>query len=205
MFKKLFLFLMLGISCSLYADVKDEGYTFRAFGGYNSVSLSSHPAAKFKVRAGQILGGAIGYKISPEIRVEGEATYRLNEVEQMTIRGKSKQFAVPVHGDIHSLSYIANAFYEPPLMWDLSPYFGAGMGVTCEYGDWQIAVIEDSVWIDIQGYERMAFSYQLTLGLRLPAGYDNSFCGVEFRFLDALLDHMCHRNRSVVFSWHKVF
>jgi hypothetical protein len=189
----------------MFAMYKPEGYTVRVFGGYNSVKMSGHPSSKVKISNGEILGGAIGYRFSPTVRIEGEIAYRQNEVHSMRLHGKTKNLIVPLKGDIISVSYIGHMMFEPNLFWLFRPYFGAGLGAVCENGDWQVVVIEDSLWIDIVPYERTAFAYQLTGGLRLPVGQWNTYCGIEVKLLDALLDHMCHCNKSVAFSWHKVF
>jgi opacity protein-like surface antigen len=201
LFKRI-LFIMMVILPPLMAD--EPGYQARLFAGYNTVSFNLHPQGKMKVRAGQVIGAGFGYRVGNGFVTEVETSFRYNETDKITLKGKRQQFLIPLHGDIKSFSLFGNVIYELPFNSSLKPYFGVGLGATAEYSNWSAHLIEDSVWFDMEGGQQFAFSYQLIGGIRLPAmaGY---YCGLEFRMFDSVLDHMCNHNRSLIFSYHKLF
>ncbi len=182
----------------------EKGYHAKAFAGYNAISLQYHPGAKLKVRPGQIAGLALGYRFTPNFTGELEGSYRYNEVNRLELKGKSRQFAVPLSGDIKSFSIMANSKLELPFLPALVPYVGAGLGITAEYGNWNANIIEDSIWFDYEAGTETAISYQLMVGIRTPIA-NGYYCAAEFRALDSIIDHMCNHNRSVIFSYHKAF
>lgn len=189
---------------STFAIAQETGYVARIFAGYNHISMSFQPGSKMKMRDGQVLGAAVGFRWSDIIVTEAEASYRFNETEKFTIHGKTKQFIVPVQGDIKSFSLFGNIFCEFPTRSSLKMYIGAGLGGTAEYANWNINIIEDSVWLNYRGGSSFALSYQIIAGIRTPLA-DSYYCGVEFRVLDSVLDHMCDQNRSIIFTYHKIF
>ncbi|MFK8028823.1 MAG: outer membrane protein [Gammaproteobacteria bacterium] len=70
-------------------------------------------------------GGAIGYYLKENIRLEGEVMYRRNEMEALTIDG----IGASTEGDFASLGFGLSALYDfRPVMNDrLSFYAGAGV------------------------------------------------------------------------------
>ncbi len=203
MIKKI-LITLLAISSPLVADEIGKGYTARLFAGFNDISMSFHPSTKVKVKPGQVAGAAVGYKFNEQLHAEVEGSYRFNEVDKIEIAGRRKQFIVPINGDIKSFSLVGNVLYDLPFKKYVQPYIGVGMGGTAEYADWSVNIIEDSVWLDYEGGNRAALSYQLIAGIHLPQT-KNFTCGVEFRVLDSVLDHMCNHNKSVIFTYKKLF
>lgn len=176
----------------------------KLFAGYNSLSMHLHPTSKLKVKAGQIAGIGIGCHFSENFKCEIEGAYRTNEVQKLVIKGAKEQFTIPINGDTSSCSIMGNGFIELPYLPSLVPYIGAGLGITAEYSKWNANIVENSLWIDMQPGNQVALSFQLIAGIKTPTvnGY---YCGVEFKVLDSVLDHMCNHNRSLVFSYHKMF
>lgn len=197
--------LVAFLFCASPLAAEGEKYAARIFAGYNSISLSYHPGALLKVRPGQIFGGAVAYHFTSCISGEAELSYRWNEVRKLELKGKTNNYSVPLSGDIKSFSIFCNGVMDLPLSTaNLKPYVGAGVGVTAEYGNWNANIIQDSVWFNYEAGSQTAPSYQIILGVR-TAPADGYYFAVEFRALDAILDHMCNHNRSTVFNAHKLF
>jgi opacity protein-like surface antigen len=193
---------VLLLSATLSAD--ETRFSAHAFAGYNEVSLTYHPAAKLKARSGPIVGVSGAYNFTDRFSVELEGCYRCNEVQRLELKGKDNKFIVPLNGDIKAASLHSNAILKLPFLPALVPYIGLGIGLTGEHSNWNANIIEDSLWIDLEAGTRMALSYQLIGGIHMPKA-NGYYCGIEFRILDSILDHMCNHNRSLIFSYHKVF
>jgi len=166
--------------------------------------MSIYPEAKMKTRPGVVVGVGLGKKLQDFIFLEGEVSYRYNETGNITIHGKNKQFVLPVHGDVTSLTFIGNVIFELPMDVRIKPYMGTGIGCTAQYANWSINVIEDSAWYDYEGGGSFAYTYQLIAGIRTPIS-QSYYCCAEVRLLDSVLDHMCENNRSIIFSFNKTF
>ncbi|UCH75265.1 MAG: porin family protein [Rhodospirillales bacterium] len=66
------------------------------------------------------LGGYFGFHVQENIRLEGELSYRTNDIDS---RG-----GVPIAGKVESLALMANAFVDFKLKSNVEPYIGAGIG-----------------------------------------------------------------------------
>jgi hypothetical protein len=199
---KILITLMVFSTCLVSANETD--YIVRAFGGYNSIAMSIYTEAKMKTRAGVVIGVGIGKKIEDYILLEGEISYRYNETGDITIHGKESQFVLPVHGDVTSLTVIGNVIFEFPTDKIVKPYVGTGIGCTAQYANWSVNVIQDSAWYDYEGGGSFAYTYQLIAGIRTSISY-TYYCAAEVRLLDSVLDHMCENNRSIIFSFNRIF
>lgn len=186
-----------------------QNYTVRAFGGYNSINLKAHPEMTAKIDGGQLLGVAFGYRFNELFHAELETAYRINSVTEITIKGNQKYFHTTLRRKMESFSIVGNGIFTlPPNFWPFQDfvqlYVGGGIGVTAEYADWMMALIEHNVWYQFEEGKRLGTSYQLLAGFHLPE-YRGIVCGVEFKFLDSVLDHMCCRNKSMSFTCGKKF
>lgn len=120
------LFLVLPILAAFVfgaADARAQAQLYA--GGYGGLGIA-HDAA---TTGGQIMtmdlgfgfGAFVGGRLNPNVRVEGEIAYRANDLES---RGGGV-----VGGDVTSLAYMANAYYDIPVQSAVIPYFGGGIGV----------------------------------------------------------------------------
>lgn len=73
---------------------------------------------------GFAVGGAVGYQLSPNWRIEGEITYRRNEVDEFETSGGHFN----AKGDVDSLAFMANGFYDFANSTAWTPYIGVGLG-----------------------------------------------------------------------------
>lgn len=106
---------------------------------------------------GFAVGGFVGYDLGSGLRVEGELTYRVNDVD--TLAG------VSFGGDVSSLALMANGFYDFDSGSPVVPYVGGGIGVANvsanDINFFGIQAVDD---------EETVFAYQLGVGV----GYEVS-------------------------------
>lgn len=202
-----------------------EGFTLRGFGGYNSISYDNNvtPGAAnslndgthgcscktgtvifrdLKIKDGTVVGLALGYRFADFVRGEIEGSYRRNELHQELQTGI---FTIHDKGDLESFSCMTNAVFSwPQAFFNLQPYIGVGLGCTAEFANWHTCIIDETVLYDLVETTRLGISYQALAGIHLPP-YNNLYCGIEFRILDSVIDHMCCCNRSIIFSCRKEF
>lgn len=107
---------------------------------------------------GFAVGGFAGYDLGSGLRIEGELTYRVNDVD--TVGG------INLDGDFSSLAFMANGFYDfevggSPFV----PYFGGGIGAAIvsanDIGSSGLTIVDD---------DDTVFAYQLSVGV----GYELS-------------------------------
>ncbi|MBN67046.1 MAG: hypothetical protein CMM94_05710 [Rickettsiales bacterium] len=114
------------------------------------------------------LGTALGYQFTPNFRLEGELSYRKNDMESGVVRQVSNGNVVssqPLTGDLgyEAFNVMGNAYADIPVNDWIIPYVGAGVGWTFQ----------------TNGNEEDAFAYQamagthvgLTPDLQLKLGY----------------------------------
>lgn len=94
-----------------------------------SVTLGSNPAGRLELGSGSTNGGALGRRLSPDLRLEAEVSYRSNSLKSATAGGID---ATQPDADYAALFLFANLLYDLP-GWQTSfatfrPYVGLGIG-----------------------------------------------------------------------------
>lgn len=125
------------------------------------------------------IGGAVGYNLTDQIRVEGELAYRETDVDSVSLGGTT------VSGgnlELEIWSGMVNTYYNIPLDDKVSPYLGAGIG----------AAYNDNV-------EEFAFAYQAMAGVDFKVDEQGTLYGgyryfgtteFEENFSDAVLGNV---------------
>ncbi|MDH3575292.1 MAG: outer membrane beta-barrel protein [Desulfobacteraceae bacterium] len=104
---------------------------------------------------GMVLEGAVGYDFGM-FRAEGEIGYRKNDVDKFSAFGLS----VEGNGDVDTLSFMINGYFDIETQSGLTPFIGAGIGYAkISANDWSVG------GIDIGSEDDSVFAYQLGLGL----------------------------------------
>ncbi len=97
----------------------------------------------FELDSGAAFSGAIGYRIQ-NFRIEGEVGYQKNDFDNVEISGSivRREFlgrSFPMTGDLNTLSFLANAYYDFPTGTKFTPFITAGFGVVqVELNDFSI-------------------------------------------------------------------
>ncbi len=76
---------------------------------------------------GATVGGALGYRLSHALRIEGEISWRRNALDQLKGRRVAVEFD---KGNLAALNFLANLFYDFDNASALTPYVGAGVGLS---------------------------------------------------------------------------
>lgn len=105
---------------------------------------------------GYAVGGAVGYRINPNWRLEGEVTYRRNKVDDLEV-GSNKDGA---RGRAESSAFLANGYYDFANSTAWTPYLGLGIGVAAV--GWFNVKESGTNLIDDASF---AFAYQLGGGV----------------------------------------
>ena len=146
-------------------DVLDE--TRSVWG--NSYSLSTDP--------GFGGGAAVGYKLPMGFRFEVELSYRRNDLDEFTFNGDREA----LDGDISSLAYLVNAWYEFDLGSGFMPYLGVGIGGATKWldlGSWVGADDEDNA---------TDFAYQVGGGVAYAFTKSRkTVISLDYRYFDSL-------------------
>jgi len=114
------------------------------FGGGNFASDADNSGSGIvltsKYDNGYVFGGAFGFTVAPNWRLEGEIAYRKNDLDKLTITndggigvaagvGSLNGLSIPATGDTSALSFMANAFYDFQGFSGIVPYIGGGVGI----------------------------------------------------------------------------
>lgn len=81
-------------------------------------------AATMEFDSGVALSAAVGYRIQ-NFRFEGEIGYQLNDFDQQEAFGLD----IDLGGDLTSLSFLANVYYDFPTNSKFTPFISAGLGL----------------------------------------------------------------------------
>lgn len=106
---------------------------------------------------GFAIGGFVGYEFGGGLRAEGELSYRANDGDSF--------LGVGLDGDVTSLAFMVNGFYDFDIGSPFTPYVGGGVGVASvslnDVGAVGIVLADD---------DDVVFAYQLGFGV----GYELS-------------------------------
>lgn len=157
--------ILCGLALSL-ASLPAAGQLY--IGGHGGGSFAedselSHPSfggadVEAELDTGFAVGGALGMKTLLGLRLEGEVTYRENEIDRFTVNGASARS----RGDVDSVSFMANGWWDIPYP-GITPYVGGGIGLS------EVSVSNFSVGgVNIGSDEDTVFAFQLGGGVAIP-------------------------------------
>ncbi len=145
--------------------------------GLNTMSAQdfSHPrnSGAIDFKNGTSFAGALGLRLTPHIRIEGEVSYTRNDLSSMTLdTGQTAS----IGKNLKTWLYMAHGYYDFNMNWrNLSPFVSAGLGLAMHDG--AVAGAPGGL-MDASGtsYE-LAYSlgaglkYQMKPGVALTGGY----------------------------------
>lgn len=125
--------------------------------------------------------GAFGGTLGNGARLEAELGYRSNDVKDLTAFG----ITVPIEGDVSSVSFMGNAYYDFATSSSFSPFIGGGIGfANVEVND--TATTEDDTVFAYQLAAGVGFAINEKLTLDLQYRYfatsDLELTGVTFEY-----------------------
>jgi outer membrane autotransporter protein len=184
------------------------------FAGYMGMNIfpeqefedsSTNDTGLIGIDNGKSFAGAIGFKLTPQLRIEGEFGHIGAEPNGMHIDGFGD---VTLNGDIETKMAMLNLYYDLDLSWKkFRPFIGAGAGYAWHQGD--IDGVAGS-GINISE-ESSGFIWQVGGGVRYPVTRDINLIGA-YRYLDGQdiefgpyeIDYGAHEFR-VGLSWDLPF
>lgn len=129
---------------------------------------------------GFAVGGAVGYQLNPNFRFEGEITYRRNELDEFEVSGSNFN----ADGEVDSVAFMANAFFDFANSTPWTPYLGAGLGVAVV--EWDDVEVLGGKAIDDQD---TVFAFQVGAGLGFEVT-PNTTLSLDYRFFGTTDAHI---------------
>lgn len=133
---------------------------------------------------GYAIAGFLGYDFGPVwslggVRVEGEISYRLNDIDVHSV-GALGGDQPGSDGDASALAFMANVYHDFSTETRFQPYFGGGLGVAIiDFSDYGIAAVPD-----VLDDEDTTFAWQLIGGVAYEISNRLSV-GLEYRYFSA--------------------
>lgn len=131
---------------------------------HDHFSSTSRRNRRHEYNVGYAAGGIIGYRMCEGFRGEFEATYRDNRPRRHR-RG----------GDYRSWSFMFNGYYDfadwACMLWDVTPYVGAGVGYTTERVRFRNRRFDDELLVlrrRNRHHRKNGFAWQVMAGLSYP-------------------------------------
>jgi opacity protein-like surface antigen len=157
---------LMALTASALAD---SGYYFSGLAGVSLMPnlglKNTSTTAAIGLDNGYVYGGAFGYALDNGWRLEIDTLHQMATVN--TVNGAAAS------GHLFTTSLMANATYDLPSYYSLTPYVGVGMGAMNIGG--KVAGYSGSVWRP---------AYQLEAGLRYAVSPQLEWFG-EYRFQQA--------------------
>jgi len=115
--------------------------------------------------------GALGLRLNRNWRLEGELSYRKNNIDQVKFRGGGNQ---KINGDMRTALFMTNLYYDFNLGWqDLFPFVTAGVGLA-----WHNVDIRDGAGMLREVDENaIGFAYQVGSGVKYRIAEDMALTG----------------------------
>lgn len=142
-------------------------------GGYNHTNRSEYTVrqATFTDSAGAT--GAIGLQLNENFRVEGEMAYRTNQVDYF--KNANGTYASASGGDISSMAFMANGYYDFSTDSGIKPYIGAGIGMA------QVDAEFENFGAVLESTSEVLFAYQGIVGSNFEIS-DNFGLFLEYKY-----------------------
>ncbi len=143
---------------------------------YNDQEFSAPGVAQgdFEYDNAPSFAGALGLRLSKQVRVEAELSYRKPSISSMDINGAT----FDIGGQVKQWAGLANLYYDFDVPWKVTPYVSAGLGMSYFEGQIDAAGLsaEDSAY---------ALTYQAGAGLKYRPR-DNMAYTLGYRYMDAM-------------------
>src|SRR6266404_48084 len=148
--------LPIFLSASQYAG-------FHAGTDYRNQTAASNSGQKVGCR----VGGVYGYDFGNGIRSEAEVSYREGHKRTQYSDAGEDQLAYRRYDSHHSWSYMANLCYDvfQLQMWNLTPYFGAGVGYVQSVEHRKVKFVNET---NSEKRRDSGFAYQALAGIKYP-------------------------------------
>jgi outer membrane protein OmpA-like peptidoglycan-associated protein len=161
--------------------MRDVHTSFNSLEDGSGLFYAGNLDARF--RTGWVALGSVGWGFGNGLRLEGEASYRSNDVERLATSYPGQSFGgvlTSITGRAETFALMANALYDFQVSPWFSPYIGAGIGMGwhrwgglagTEGGDTRIRVNDTVASFAYQGIAGIAVPIRAVPGLAITAEY----------------------------------
>ena len=193
------LLLLAGLSQNAMAQ--SSRMYLAGYMGLNTLTSQdfSHPTSSGSIdlKNGTSFAGALGLRLNPNVRIEGEISYSRSDISSMTLNTGT---GGSVGKNLKTWLYMAHAYYDFDLNWrNLSPFVSAGIGMAMHDG--AISGAPGGLTDASDTAYEFAYSvggglkYQMKPGLALTGGY--RYVGTtSFGIGDYEIDYGAHEFRA---------
>lgn len=138
---------------------------------------SSGETGDLKLSNGYNFGGALGIRLTNQLRLEGEYSYNKADVSSIDINGLG---SFDIGGEFKSKVIFANLYYDFDLPWKVQPFVGGGLG----YG-WHAGEITDGSGNTLSvSSDDAALMWNVGGGLKYRTREDMAFTA-GYRYVDS--------------------
>lgn len=145
------------------------------FGNEDFSDKSSNTSGSFKTKSAPNFAGALGLRMSDNIRLEGELSYRKLNIEGVNISGLG---GADTDGDFKSWTGLLNVYYDFNTHSKFIPYLSGGIGLSRVAGS--VAGIGAAPSFAEEEY---GFTWQAGAGLKYRASDKTSYT-LGYRYMD---------------------
>lgn len=144
-----------------------QSFYFGVQGGLNFAHDGETDNSGFDLAfdTGYAFGALVGYDMGNQIRLEGEVTYRANDMDNLA--------GIPVVGEMSSTAFMANLYYDFATGGSWAPYVGGGLGAASVNFDSAVDVSETVLAYQFIG----GVGYDITPSMVLA--FDYRYFGVD--------------------------
>lgn len=134
----------------------------------------------FQVDNGTSFAGALGIRLSQQLRLEGEYTQTSGDLSRAEINSVGN-FAMG--GELQSKIIFANLYYDIDVPWKIQPFFGGGLG----YGWHSADIVDGSSALTNSSGDAAGIMWNLGGGLKYRPRTDLAFTA-GYRYVDSFSD-----------------
>lgn len=134
-------------------------------------------AGNLKFQNAVSFAGSLGLRLTSQLRVEGEVSYRSSDMDRIDFGGGAGSFELA--GDLKTWLLMLNGYYDFDFEWDhLEPFVSAGIGVARHNG----SVAPTGGPAPGSSGDDISFAWQVGSGLKYRMNPDLAFTG-GYRYL----------------------
>ncbi len=174
--------LITGLSLSAQAQTSRfylAGYLgLNVFAEQEFKDTATGSSGNFDFSNAESFAGALGFRLSQQVRLEGEFSYRKADISDADVSGVG---TISVGDNLKTKILSANAYYDFDVPWSIQPYVGGGLG----YG-WHEGQVSSSL-ISSTSSEDSRFIWNIAAGAKFRYNPDLAFTA-GYRYLDTFSD-----------------
>lgn len=189
MTKKLFFLISIFTTLGAFAaPFSLSNFYIDGFVGVNFLNRLENENTSMELSPGYAIGGSVGYKLFSFLRIEGESSYRSNELRRIVFKPNGyESIEWPAYGNAITNTTMANGIIQLPMVGNvLAPYFGAGIGYRSDseqFGVEPVHTRDGTFFFEPFAEKNHGSAYQGIAGLTLFASKKIE-AGMAYRYLD---------------------